>query len=117
MKFLANENVPLASITRLKNSGFDIKAIGSDNPGVSDAEVMMLAIDEFRTIITYDSDYGELIFKYGYRPMAGVIFIRNQPADPFETATIIDKLTMNKGITFERALTVVDKDHIRQKRF
>lgn len=49
--------------------------------------------------------------------MAGVIFIRNQPADPFETATIIDKLTMNKGITFERALTVVDKDHIRQKRF
>jgi predicted nuclease of predicted toxin-antitoxin system len=78
---------------------------------------MMLAIEESRTIITYDSDYGELIFKYGYRPTAGVIFIRNQSAEPVETATIIGKLIMNTSITFEGALTVIDRNHIGQKRF
>lgn len=52
MKFLANENVPLSSIKYLKSAGFDIKSIGLDNQGISDEEVMNIAINESRTIIT-----------------------------------------------------------------
>lgn len=66
MKFLANENISLASVTYLKSAGFDVMAIGVDYFGISDREVMQLAINESRIIITYDCDYGELIFKYGY---------------------------------------------------
>ncbi len=40
---------------------------------------MKIAIKEGRTIITYDSDYGELIFKHGYKPYAGVILFVNNP--------------------------------------
>lgn len=76
MKYLANENVPFSSITYLKSKGYDKKAIGVDDPSISDDKVMQIAINENRTIITYDSDYGELIFKHGYKPKAGVIFIR-----------------------------------------
>ncbi|MEQ9167526.1 MAG: DUF5615 family PIN-like protein [Fulvivirga sp.] len=61
MKYLANENVPFSSITYLKSKGYDVKAIGVDDPGITDEQVMQIAIDENRTIITYDSDYGELI--------------------------------------------------------
>ncbi|WP_230981277.1 DUF5615 family PIN-like protein [Echinicola salinicaeni] len=71
MKFLANENVPFSIITYLKSAGFDIKAIGIDDPSITDKQVIDIAIDENRTIITYDSDYGELIFKHGYKPEAG----------------------------------------------
>ena len=85
MKFLANENVPLASITYLVSHGYNIKAIGVDNPSIADDQVMKIAIDENRTIITFDSDYGELIFKHGYLPPAGVIFIRTQPSNPYST--------------------------------
>jgi predicted nuclease of predicted toxin-antitoxin system len=63
-KYLANENVPFSSITYLKSKGYDIKAIGVDDPSITDEQVMRIAIDENRTIITYDSDYGELIFKH-----------------------------------------------------
>jgi hypothetical protein len=53
MKLLANENIPVASIKRLKSKGFDISAIGVDNPSITDQEVIKLAIDKERTIITY----------------------------------------------------------------
>lgn len=101
----------------LKSRDFDITAIGIDTPGISDEDVMSIAIDENRTIITYDSDYGELIFKHGYKPNAGVIFIRVQPSDPLETAKILVRLTSALNLIFERTLTVVDSISIRQKKY
>jgi len=117
LKFLANENVPFSSVTYLKSQGFNITAIGVDNPSITDDEVMKIAIDEVRTIITYDSDYGELIFKHGYKPDAGVIFIRFQPSEPLDTAKILERLTSNPELSFERTLTVIDSTSIRQKKY
>ncbi|GAA5032008.1 hypothetical protein GCM10011506_24650 [Marivirga lumbricoides] len=117
MKYLANENVPFSSVTYLKSKGYDIKAIGVDDPSITDEEVMQIAIDENRTIITYDSDYGELIFKHGYKPQAGVIFIRTQPTEPLETAKILEELLTNRIISFQRNLTVIDSNTIRQKKY
>ncbi|MEM1406696.1 MAG: DUF5615 family PIN-like protein [Bacteroidota bacterium] len=117
MKFLANENVPITSVNYLKSKGFHITSIGVDYPGISDEHVMSVAIEQNRTIITYDSDYGELIFKRGFKPKAGVIFIRQQPTEPLETAKIIGRLTSNPNLTFERTLTVVDSNSLRQKKY
>ncbi|RED93661.1 hypothetical protein C7460_12471 [Marinoscillum furvescens DSM 4134] len=91
--------------------------MGVDDPGISDEQVMALAIEQDRTIITYDSDYGELIFKHGFKPNAGVIFIRFQPSEPLETAHIISQLATNPNLTFERTLTVVDSNSLRQKKY
>ena len=117
MKFLANENVPIASVNYLKSKGFDIISIGIEYHGTADEDVMKLAMEQDRTIITYDSDYGELIFKHGFKPTAGVIFIRQQPVEPLETARIIDRLTTNPDLSFERTLTVVDSNTLRQKKY
>jgi predicted nuclease of predicted toxin-antitoxin system len=61
MKFLMNENVPLATIRKLKNAQWDLIAVSEVMPSVSDEAVMELAIAENRTIITFDRDYGTLI--------------------------------------------------------
>ena len=71
MKILANENFPIASVKILELHGFDIKFIGFECPSVTDEEVMKLASSEQRTVLTFDRDYGELIFKYGFRPKVG----------------------------------------------
>lgn len=63
MKLFANENFPIASVRILENAGYDIKYSGLDHAGVKDSEVMDIAINEQRTILTFDRDYGELIFK------------------------------------------------------
>lgn len=109
--------MPFASIAYLKSAGYDVKAIGVDEPSITDEQVMQIAINESRTIITYDSDYGELIFKHGYKPQAGVIYIRIQPEEPLETAKLLEILISKENILFERTLTVVDPNSVRQKKY
>lgn len=46
MKILANENFPKSSVLFLQSMGYDIKSIGMDNSGISDNEVMNIAIDQ-----------------------------------------------------------------------
>ncbi|MGF1639218.1 MAG: DUF5615 family PIN-like protein [Cyclobacteriaceae bacterium] len=54
MKFLANENFPLKSTLYLRNKGYNISSIGTDNSSIKDHGVMGIAIKEDRTILTFD---------------------------------------------------------------
>jgi predicted nuclease of predicted toxin-antitoxin system len=115
MKLLANENFPLASVRYLSEKGWDIAAIGLDNMSISDREVMEIAIRENRTILTFDKDYGELIFKYFYKPEQGVIFFRLLQYAPDQPGIIADSLLSNPGFEITRKFTVVSADSIRQR--
>jgi predicted nuclease of predicted toxin-antitoxin system len=117
MLLLANENFPLASVVYLRTKGFDVIAIGIDNPGVSDDEVMQIAIANGRTILTFDRDYGELIFKHSYKPQGGVIYLRLNEYRPDEPGKLIEDLLNNQAIKFNNALTVIDKTGIRQRKY
>lgn len=101
----------------MRTQGFDIISIGTDNSSISDAHVMDIAIRENRTILTFDRDYGELIFKYNYQPSAGVIYLRLFPHSPEEPGHLIEGLINSGKLKFERALTVVDSNGIRQRRY
>lgn len=76
MKLLADENFPYKSIFCLRDKGYNILSIGIDNPSITDFEIMKIAISEERTILTFDRDYGELIFRWNYKPEKGVIYLR-----------------------------------------
>lgn len=115
MRFLANENFPMSSVQELKNAGIDVLSIGTDFQGITDEEVMNFAIAENRTILTFDKDYGELVFRDGFRPQAGVIFLRLFDFNILEPAEIILGLIQSETIDFERKLTVISKQNIRQR--
>ena len=117
MKLLANENFPYASIYYLRNLGYDILSIGIDNPSIKDSEIMTIAILEERTILTFDRDYGELIFRYNYKPEKGVIYLRFDEYEPHEPGIVIEEIITNSQILLNRALTVVDKNGIRQRKY
>jgi len=68
MKLLANENFPLKSILYLRGKNFDIVSIGQEIPGITDEIVIPLANEQDRIILTFDRDYGELIFKKNLLP-------------------------------------------------
>lgn len=115
MKFLANENFPRASFIILKNSGFDIKHIGDSYQGVKDEEVMLIAQEEGRIIITFDSDYGELVFKKGL-PSNGVIYLRLGELTPELPAQIVLDITKREEIKLEGHFTVLDEGKLRQRK-
>lgn len=117
MKLLANENFPLKSILYLRSKGFDISSIGTDNPSIKDHFVMDIAIKEERTILTFDRDYGELIFKHNYRPQRGVIYLRLDEYTADEPGKLIEDLINKKEFDFDNALTVLDNNGIRQRRY
>jgi predicted nuclease of predicted toxin-antitoxin system len=117
MKLLANENFPYKSIHYLKEKGYNVLSIGMDNPSIRDSEIMEIAINEERTIVTFDRDYGELIFRYNYKPAKGVIYLRLSEYQPDEPGLIIEEIIKNKEINLTNALTVVDKNGIRQRKY
>ena len=90
MKLLANENFPLTSVQFLRSKGHDVLFVGEDFPGISDEEVLEVALKEKRTILTFDRDYGELIFKYQKRLPKGVLYLRLETFDPMEPGLLVE---------------------------
>lgn len=116
MKFLANENFPSESVTALRQAGLDIVSVGEENSSISDEAVMTTAITEKRTILTFDKDYGELVFSRGYKPTAGIVFLRLRNFSPREPAQIILQLLNSSELTLENYFTVIDREGIRQRK-
>ena len=117
MKLLANENFPAASVAILRRLGYDITSIGEDDPSISDEEVMKIAIEQGRTILTFDRDYGELIFKHGFKPPGGVVYFRTDPLNPEYPGQVAHKLIQSKDFEFAGILTVVSENKVRQRRY
>ncbi|BAY15814.1 hypothetical protein NIES21_16330 [Anabaenopsis circularis NIES-21] len=62
MRFLANENIPILSVVRLQDAGYDVAYGSEDAPGAEDSLVLERAVREEGIILTFDRDYGELIY-------------------------------------------------------
>lgn len=101
----------------MREKGFDVLSIGENNPSILDSEVMTIAIREERIIVTFDRDYGELIFKNNYKPENGVIYLRFDEYSPEEPGIIVENILNNSSINLHRTLTVVDKHGIRQRKY
>lgn len=91
--------------------------MGIENPSIKDSEVMDIAIREKRLILTFDRDYGELIFKHNYKPEKGVIYLRLNEFLPDYPGRLIENLLSNADLNFDTALTVVDNRGIRQRKY
>lgn len=117
MDFLADENFPLASVRRLRQAGHDARAISEDSAGVADEEVLARASSEGRILLTFDSDYGSLLYatSTGYQPQAGVVYFRLDPAYPEEPADHLFELLQRPEVSFTGQLTVVERERIRQR--
>lgn len=115
MKLLANENFPLKSFDILKKAGYDIEHIGQSDPSVRDEVVMKKAIRENRIIITFDRDYGALVFLHEYQPPA-VIYLRFADFLPEMPGEFLLKLLKREDLEINGYFTVADEHRIRQRK-
>jgi len=75
MKFLADESVEKPVIDWLRGQDFDVRYITEITPSINDEEVIRLANNEGRILITNDKDFGELVFHQS-KIILGVLLIR-----------------------------------------
>ena len=115
MRFLANENVPRASVRRLRLAGHDVAAVGEDIAGSSDDTVLARAVQEARIIITFDRDYGELIYRRKLPAPPGVVYLRFDPATPEEPAELLLRLLALPDVSLAQRFTVLERQQVRQR--
>lgn len=115
MRFLADENVPLPSIRLLREAGLDIEAIGETAPGAPDVQVLSRAVSNDQLLITFDRDFGELIYRRDAPVPPGVIYVRVLPTSPEEPAQLLQDLLAVPEIELLDRFTVLERERVRQR--
>lgn len=76
---LADENFPLPVIDGLRADGYDVASVARQCPGIDDRSVLALARDTARRLLTFDSDFGDLVFFHGVQPPTAILYFRIHP--------------------------------------
>ena len=117
MQFLANENFPMPSIELLRQQGFTVYSIGEEYSGISDEEVIELAQEKQLIILTFDSDYGELIIRHGLPNPPGVIYFRYKGPAPTFAGIRLLTLLQSGETNFDSAFNVIEEKNLRQRKY
>jgi predicted nuclease of predicted toxin-antitoxin system len=115
MRLLTDENFPLAAAKLLRNEGYDVTAIPENDAGTKDIDILARAVREQRVVLTFDRDFGELVFLRKLPSPPGVVYFRFHPISPLEPATRILDLASKGGIDLLGKFTVVLRNRIRQR--
>jgi hypothetical protein len=73
MRFLADENFPGDAVTALRGAGHDVVWVSTVASGASDVNVLAMAEDARRILLTFDKDFGE---RAGRPALCGVLLFR-----------------------------------------
>lgn len=94
LRFLIDESADARVAPYLRGRGYDVALVATDYaPALDDAEILAIAVRDQRILITFDRDFGELVFSQR-QPHAGVLYFRLGPIDlPTEIARLDHVLT------------------------
>jgi len=89
-RLLTDENVHPEVVSFLRDRGCDVLDVKEQRQmGASDPEIVNLAADERRVILTHDRDFGRLLMAREESLPPGVIYLRPGHIDPeFTTGTL-----------------------------
>src|ERR1035437_3815752 len=91
MRFLADENISNNVVNALRSKGIDIVPIKELASSLSDETVLETAKAQNRILITFDADFGELVFKRKLESK-GVILLKFVPKSSQQILEIITNL-------------------------
>ncbi len=116
MTFLADENIPRPAVIALRAAGHEVRAIAEDAPGVADEEVGKISGAAGSVLLTFDKDFGDLVFQRGATAGTAVVLFRSIPESPDEFVATLDSLLASGAIT-PGSFCVVSRDRVRIRRF
>ncbi len=114
MQICANENIPEDCVTELRRAGHDVLWIREAAPGSSDARVLDRAISENRILITFDKDFGDLVFRERAKAPPGIILFRIAQNSSTALATKM-KAIIGTRSDWSGHYCVVDEGSIRMR--
>lgn len=112
MNLLADESCAGPVIRALREAGHDVAAIAEVAKGSTDENVLKLALNEQRILITEDRDFGELVYSRRL-PSVGVVLVRfHGHAHRAKPATVAAAV-LRMGSRLRDRFTVVEPGRVR----
>lgn len=78
-RLLLDENFPQSAARGLAEAGHDVQRVAALAPGLADGGVLALAREQQRCLVTFDSDFGDLVFQHGAIPPPCIVYLRLHP--------------------------------------
>jgi predicted nuclease of predicted toxin-antitoxin system len=86
---LVNENFPAPALQALREAGIDVVAVVETMRGASDEAILAAAREQDRWLVTFDRDYGELVYKSGLPCPPALLYLRQESFPPVHAATLV----------------------------
>ena len=83
---LADENQHPLVVSRLRTQGHCVEWILETSPGAQDVDILRRPNIAAKVLLTYDRDFGDLIFNQGYPAPLVILYTRMNRARPAEIA-------------------------------
>ncbi len=109
LRFLIDESADVRVACYLRSLGHDVSIVATDyTPSLKDAAILAIALQEQRVLITFDRDFGELVFVHGHRH-AGGLYFRLGPIDLPTEISRLDHVLTNFTDRLDHFLTITRK--------
>ena len=112
MKFLVDECTGPAVAKWLQQQGHDVFSVYNQARGIPDDEVMQMAVDQRRILITNDKDFGEKIYR-DHRQHRGLILLRLEDERASSKIAVLSHLFTQYADKIEKAFVVVSEKRVR----
>ena len=112
MRFLADENCDFTVVRALRGAGHDVLCVSEITPRAEDYEVIKLADDEKRILLTEDKDFGQLVYSHGQKTL-GVIFLRFPTSARRRIAKVVANLVKQQGEKLAGCFITVQPGRVR----
>jgi predicted nuclease of predicted toxin-antitoxin system len=115
VKFLADECFSGALVRALLAAGIDVIRSADSHPSAPDEQVLRIAFDGGRILLTEDNDFGDLTVRLGL-PTHGVVRVDLKPLDKAAQAVRVVKALGELGDKVDGALVTIEKSRTRLRR-
>jgi len=114
MKFLGDVGVSTSTLRALREAGYDAVHLREQNlHRLPDDAILLKAIEEGRTVITFDLDFGDLLATGGGRLPSVIIFRLHNQTPPNVTKKLFDLLALETPRLEAGALIIVEDTRYR----
>lgn len=115
LKFLVDVGVGKKVESYLFENGYDFKSVREIEHRMKDSEILKIANDEKRIVITMDKDFGELIFNSGLTHY-GVLLLRLDDSNGEEKVETIKEIITKYESSLSNNFCVYQNSRLRIKK-
>jgi len=112
LKIVADENIDLPIVVRLRSEGHEVLYIAELDPGTDDRTVLFRSGNAGAILLTADKDFGDLVYRQA-QEHAGILLVRIAGLKPEEKADLVASAFARHGAELVSTFAVLSERVLR----